>query len=218
MRSIPPYALIALVVTSLSLMMGTRSGAFQAQTAASPTPTYDPREYDLGRNWYWHHCMPCHGDVGQGLTDDWRAVWVPDHQDCWSRGCHGGKRDDEGFPIPTFVPAVASAAKLARFDSLEALDEYLKATHPPQYPGHLDDEQYHAIARYLFVLNGRAAEAPEGEPTAETASPANTAMPSSTGSEAASAITPLYYYGAGLLVLILLTAGLRGWLRRKPDQ
>ena len=33
-------------------------------------------------------------------------VWVEDHQNCWGKGCHGGRADDEGFPIPKTIPAV----------------------------------------------------------------------------------------------------------------
>jgi len=45
-----------------------------------PTPTIDrlatpvmppsPQPADYGRQVYYLNCMPCHGDVGQGLTDE----------------------------------------------------------------------------------------------------------------------------------------------------
>ena len=156
----------------------------------SPTATYDPleepvvpenpSEYELGRNWYWHFCMPCHGDKGQGLTDEWRAVWEPDHQDCWGKGCHAGERIEDSFAIPTVVPPVVSHAKLARFSSLQALSEYLKNTHPPQNPGWLSDGQYHAIALYIFRENDRPLL--ESIPTA-TPKPTSTAMPAAVSVE-----------------------------------
>ncbi|MGB8981817.1 MAG: hypothetical protein WCC12_08075, partial [Anaerolineales bacterium] len=100
-------------------------------------------------------CMTCHGDRGQGLTDEFRGIWEPEHQNCWGRGCHAGRPGDEGFPIPTVVPALVNEHHLAGFSCLQALTDYLKATHPPQSPGVLKDEEYHAIALFVFTLNDR---------------------------------------------------------------
>jgi hypothetical protein len=136
------------------------------QVSFSTTPTYDPlaepplpenpTEYELGRNLYWHWCMTCHGDKGQGLTDEFRGIWEQDHQDCWGRGCHAGHPGDTGFPIPTVVPALVSDAHLAGFASIQQLSDFLKATHPPQSPGILKDEEYHAIALFVFTMNERS--------------------------------------------------------------
>ena len=136
------------------------------QDIASPTPTYDPleepplpedpTEFELGRNLYWHWCMPCHGDRGQGLTDEFRGIWEPEHQNCWGRGCHTGRKEDQGFPIPTVVPALVNESHLAHFLSVQWLAEYLQSTHPPQSPGILKPEEYHAIALFVFTMNGRS--------------------------------------------------------------
>ncbi len=146
-----------------------------AQTA-SPTPTYDPiaqpplppnpTEYELGRYLFWQHCMPCHGDRGQGLTDEFRAVWVEDHQNCWARGCHSGKwPEEDSFPVPTMVPAVVNEDRLSRFASQQDLFDYLKATHPPQYPGFLQDDEYRALAFFVFTMNDRLPADPTPQPT-----------------------------------------------------
>ena len=163
MNRLFPFLCTILSIAALSLLAAAQPHASYIQGTPSPTPTYNPlaepplpenpSEYDLGRNWYWHHCMPCHGDVGQGLTDEFRAIWPEDHQNCWGRGCHAGHSEDFGFPIPTVVPALVSNAKLAQYSSQQALFEYLKATHPPQHPGYLTDEQYRAISLYVFSLN-----------------------------------------------------------------
>jgi len=155
--------------------------AVAQQGAASPTPTYDPleepplppnpTEYELGRNLYWHWCMTCHGDRGQGLTDEFRGIWEPEHQNCWGRGCHVGRVGDEGFPIPTVVPAVVNDTHLTQFMSVEQLSDYLEATHPPQSPGVLKSEEYHAIALFVFTLNGRSLVS---VPRAATPAPAPT--------------------------------------------
>ncbi|HSA99843.1 MAG TPA: hypothetical protein VLE49_04280 [Anaerolineales bacterium] len=135
------------------------------QDTASLTPTYDPfvepplppnpTEYELGRNLYWHWCMTCHGDRGQGLTDEFRGIWDPEHQNCWGRGCHSGRRGEMGFPIPTVVPALVNENRLAQFSSQQQLADYLEATHPPQSPGVLKREEYQAIALFVFTMNGR---------------------------------------------------------------
>lgn len=132
----------------------------------SPTPTYDPldepplppnpTEFELGRNLYWHWCMTCHGDRGQGLTDEFRGIWESEHQNCWGRGCHAGHIGDEGFPIPTVVPALVNEAHLVQFESLQELSDFLAATHPPQSPGVLEGEEYHAIALFVFTINERS--------------------------------------------------------------
>ena len=136
------------------------------QTTISPTPTYDPlaepplpedpTDFELGRNLYWHWCMPCHGDRGQGLTDEFRAIWEPDHQNCWDRGCHGGQGMEGGFPIPTIVPGIVNETHLAHFAAVQELSSYLEKSHPPQSPGILESREYLAIAHFVFSMNGRS--------------------------------------------------------------
>jgi hypothetical protein len=161
---------IALIILLVLVFFGISSFRFQPPIIrhifVSPAPTYDPlvepplpvnpTELDLGKNLYWHWCMTCHGDQGQGLTDEFRGIWEPEHQNCWARGCHTGRRDDLGFPIPTNVPAVVSEDHLAQFHSIRGFADFLKATHPPQSPGILKDEEYQAIALFVFSMNGRS--------------------------------------------------------------
>lgn len=193
--------------------------------AQAPTPTYDPlveptmppnpTELEWGGNLYWHWCMTCHGDIGQGLTDEWRSVWESDHQNCWARGCHAGKPGDTGFPIPTLVPAIAGEGNLSRFDSLPALYSYLRGTHPPQHPGLLEDKEYHAIAVYVFAMNNRAAEentaTPTIPPTLAAASTPRPASPTATPPPASPGQIPSWLFLpislgalAGLLLLLRL--------------
>ncbi len=221
-KSCYPFLCIALLLTALILMAFMQPYSAYAQNAPSPTPTYDPlvepfvpenpTEYELGRNWYWHHCMPCHGDKGQGLTDEWRATWVPDHQDCWGRGCHAGERFDDSFAIPTIVPPVVNSTKLARFSSLQTLYEYLKETHPPQYPGHLEDEQYHAIALFVFSMNDRSADEATPVPTI-TPIPTNTPVPEMIPIETPSRYPGVIAYVSLGVVLVLLVIWII-WRRR----
>jgi hypothetical protein len=152
------------------------AGPAHAEGPPPPIPTYDPLATpalpenpgpaDLGREVYYYHCMPCHGDLGQGLTDEFRMVWEEDHQDCWDSGCHGGRERDEGFPIPTIVPAVmGSADRLPGFTTQLQLFDYLEATHPPQAPGRLTDEQTWEIVAFLWAGNHKATILPTDAPT-----------------------------------------------------
>ncbi len=119
---------------------------------AIPTPPENPTQAEMGNIVYYYHCMPCHGDVGQGLTDEWREVWVEDHRNCWARGCHGGRIEDEGFPLPRYIPGVQD---LSFFSTPEDLHDYLALTHPPQRPGALTEEEYWAVTAHLLVLTGQ---------------------------------------------------------------
>ncbi len=62
-----------------------------ADPLAIPVLPEDPTQVDIGRVSYYYNCMPCHGDHGQGLTEEWRQTWVVDHRNCWDRGCHSGR-------------------------------------------------------------------------------------------------------------------------------
>jgi hypothetical protein len=99
--------------------------------------------------------MPCHGDQGQGLTDEFRQIWVEDHQNCWAKGCHGGRVADEGFPIPRYVPPVTAPITIqAHFPEALELFSYLQTTHPPQRPGVLAEEDYWDLTSFVYYKNG----------------------------------------------------------------
>ncbi len=167
--------LISLLFTLGWLIFGfdsARPRMAAGQSAPEPTPTIDrlatpvlpasPQPRDFGQQVYYLNCMPCHGDVGQGLTDEWRDVWEEDHRDCWASGCHGGRAGDEGFPVPHTIPAVIGVSPiLEQFHATEELYNYLRLTHPPQRPGALSDTDYYNVTALLWEASGR----PTLEPT-----------------------------------------------------
>ncbi len=115
----------------------------------------DPTQLEKGRHLFWLNCMTCHGDKGQGLTDEFRSLYVED-ANCWARGCHAGHNGDQGFPIPRVVPAIiSSSGELPPFATAQELFQYLRSTHPPQNPGFMPDEDYWALTAYLLDQNGR---------------------------------------------------------------
>jgi len=155
-----PITLVAGLSFSLQAPASSGEAPSSDTQTATPTPEPDrlaiptlpenPGPLDVGRVAYYYNCMPCHGDKGQGLTDEWRLVWVEDHQDCWSRGCHGGKAGDQAFRIPRYIPPVMGpSSSLTRFTSEEELSDYLWTSHPPQRPGDLDEMECQALAAYL---------------------------------------------------------------------
>lgn len=115
----------------------------------------NPTQVEVGENLYFYHCMPCHGDNGQGLTDEFRAAWVEDHQNCWARGCHTGRPEDEGFPIPKYVPPVIASQLLINFPTTQKLFDFLSVEHPPQNPGILKEGEYWALTAFLWSEIGQ---------------------------------------------------------------
>lgn len=125
---------------------------------AIPVLPENPTQVDLGNDVYYYNCMPCHGDKGQGLTDEFRQIWDEDHQNCWGRGCHGGRVDDPGFPLPKQIPAVSHLpGALMQFPTPEDLYTFLQTSHPPQRPGALEESEYWEVTAFLLEENGRLA-------------------------------------------------------------
>ena len=139
---------------------------FQEGTALSfsPTPTPDrlarptlpasPSQADYGAQEYWFQCLPCHGDRGQGLTDEFRLLYPPEEQNCWESGCHGIKFYENGWAIPRNVPALIGPEALQKFPNAFILQAYIKASMPFQWPGSLDDETAWQLTAFLLRENG----------------------------------------------------------------
>lgn len=121
---------------------------------AKPTLPAAPSQADLGAQVYWLSCLPCHGDLGQGLTDEFRAVYPPDDRNCWKWGCHGEHPYDNGFKLPASIPAVVSADALQKFPNAAVLQAYIKAAMPYWKPGSLTDEDAWAVTAFLLRENG----------------------------------------------------------------
>ncbi len=188
------------------------------------TPTYDPfaqpplpdnpTQLELGRYLFWRYCMPCHGDVGQGLTDEFRLLWEPSHQNCWEAGCHSGKYSYDSFPVATYVPPNVRPGLLDKYTP-DSLFEYLRTTHPPEDPGLLTDEEYRAVVAILYHMNGvplpeqnaTATPAPSETPT-PLASPTSTLSGApSTEADSPFGLWPVIGLAVILTVIILLRQG-----------
>jgi cytochrome c len=158
-------------VAAAGLMPAGRSAAQETTAIATPevtpavTPTVDrlaapptvenPNQADEGAQLYWLHCLPCHGDQGQGLTDEWRAQYPPEDQNCWESGCHGNRPYEEGFILPTAVPALVGEGSLQRFEHWGEVYGFVRASMPYQAAGSLTEEEYLAIVAFLARANER---------------------------------------------------------------
>jgi cytochrome c len=121
---------------------------------AEPTLPASPSQADRGAQVYWLSCLPCHGDIGQGLTDEFRQAYPPEDRNCWDSGCHGERPYDNGFKLPTSIPAVVGPDTLQKFSSATILWAYNKAAMPFWKPGSLTDEDAWAVTAFLLRQNG----------------------------------------------------------------
>lgn len=129
---------------------------------AKPTLPADPSQADLGAQLYWLHCMACHGDRGQGLTDEFRALYPPEDQNCWNSGCHGARPYEGGWTLPETVPRIDDPALLDKYGSAEGLFSFVRSAMPRQARGSLDHESYARIVAFLLRAMGAEAEAVMG--------------------------------------------------------
>lgn len=156
------------MATSLLTEAVRASPHLQNTPTPQPTPTFDVRRLEKpvipsdttkqlqkGSEIYWGICMACHGDVGQGLTDEWRDAFGTEDRNCWQSECHGSDHPPQGFFIPKdkLAPGVAGSGKLARFTSAQELHDYILANMPWWDPGQLTNEEVWQVTSYILRLH-----------------------------------------------------------------
>jgi cytochrome c len=119
-----------------------------------PSLPANPTQLERGSYAFWLNCLPCHGDQGQGLTDEFRRLYPPDHQNCWASGCHGERPYEGGWVLPRRVPPLIGGGALAGFPDATALYAFVQASMPFEAPGSLDADTYWDIVAYLAEKNG----------------------------------------------------------------
>ena len=120
---------------------------------AQPTLPADPSQADQGSQVYWLSCLPCHGDRGQGLTDEFRKTYPVEDQNCWVSGCHGKRPYDNGFTLPTAVPAIVGSGTLQKFENAAMLRSYIFAAMPYWKPASLTEEETWQVTAFLLREN-----------------------------------------------------------------
>lgn len=121
---------------------------------AEPTLPAAASQADHGAQVYWLSCLPCHGDRGQGLTDEFRTTYPPEEQYCWERGCHGENPYENGFSIPKQIPALIGQNALAKFADAAQLNSYIRAAMPFWKPGSLTEEDAWRVTAFILRENG----------------------------------------------------------------
>jgi cytochrome c len=117
---------------------------FDVNRLAQPPTVYPPMQADNGGQIYWGMCMSCHGDHGQGLTEEWRESYAVEERDCWQSGCHGSDVPENSFSIAeSGVPSLWGGGRLSRFENSHELYTYIQQNMPyfrtgslsPRMPG-----------------------------------------------------------------------------------
>ena len=121
---------------------------------AEPTLPPAPSQADYGAQVYWLSCMPCHGDKGQGLTDEFRETYPPEEQYCWERGCHGPNPYESGFSLPMLIPGVIGPDTISKFSDAAQLNSYVRAAMPFWDPGSLTEEEAWRVTAFILRENG----------------------------------------------------------------
>lgn len=156
---------IALLIAALFFNAGAAQAPVQAQTTptpdrlAQPTLPASPSQADRGAQVWWLSCLPCHGDRGQGLTDEFRLTYPPEEQYCWESGCHGARPYDQGFTLPTSIPAVIGPGALQKFPDAAVLHAYIAAAMPYWKPGSLTEEESWSVTAFMLRESGLWADA-----------------------------------------------------------
>ncbi len=125
-----------------------------ANRLAKPAVSSPPTQADEGAVYFWFVCLPCHGDKGQGLTDEWREAYGPEEMNCWQSECHGKRHPPEGFELPHVVPPVLGPNALGRFNNAQELHKVIATSMPWYRPSYMTTEQSWQVTAYLLRQQG----------------------------------------------------------------
>lgn len=252
MRNLLRWLFFPFGISLLVLVPSQEGRVFNSQTQqVTPTPTFfdfdrlaeptmpaDPSQADLGARDYWLYCLVCHGDRGQGLTEEFRMLYPPDEQNCWQSGCHGNNPYENGFRVPTAIPpVVGELAPLHNFADASVLYAFISSAMPWHQPGSLEPEVYWRLTAYLLRENGYENPYEElgpdnagfvpigGEDAAISTEDLAQATPHPTAQASSGRMqeiltghnqTPLWAIGAAVALLVLVI-GLVIWFRRRKE-
>jgi mono/diheme cytochrome c family protein len=146
--------LSALSVVAAQSPSGHEPGMTPQERLAKPPLSDPPTQVELGHAEYWMSCMVCHGDRGQGLTEEWRTVLDPEDMNCWQSRCHAPNHPPQGFEIPRTSPLVIGPGALTGYQTASDLFAYLRVYMPWSFPGLFEDDVYWNLTAYLADANG----------------------------------------------------------------
>ncbi len=132
------------------------------------TFAFTEKQAQQGAGVFAFYCSTCHGDRGQGLTDEWRATWPREDQYCWTPKCHGLNHPNTGFVLPRHVPALVGSDLLGQFADAPSLYDFIQRKMPYQDPSLISDQERWAVIAFLLRENGIHAD---GVPLDATTAP-----------------------------------------------
>jgi len=114
----------------------------------------DATQVEVGAQIYYLVCSTCHGDHGQGLTDE--GVDPADRKDmnCWQSKCHASNHPVDGFKLPHRIPPIVGPHMASKYLSAQELYEFVSASMPWHAPGSLTSQEYWQVTAYVLYLNG----------------------------------------------------------------
>jgi hypothetical protein len=184
-------------------------GVMTTSTVLTPPPTvYPPTQAGDGAQVYYYHCMTCHGDRGQGLTEAFRNSIGAPESNCWASRCHDANRETGSFVFPKNVPAVIGANVLPGFSNASNLHDFIHAKMPFQAPGSLSEAEYWALTAFLVQANG----VDLGGKSLNAATAAQIRFGAQTGAQAAG--NAWWFWVVGGVALLALLA-LVWWVARR---
>lgn len=145
-----------LQITGTPTIVPGATPTFDMSRLASPVVPEVREQVDKGAIIYWGVCMACHGDRGQGLTDEWRLGAFGEDANCWQSGCHGGDYPPQGFEMPKTLifPPLGTAGALGRFENAQQLYDYVVEMMPWWKPRSLGPEKAWQVTAYLLKMRG----------------------------------------------------------------
>jgi hypothetical protein len=138
-----------------------QSGLIELVPDDLPAPILpeNPTQADLGAETYYQICLACHGNWGQGLTDEWREIGFGEDMNCWQSKCHASNHPPQGFVFPRQVPPVLGKGAMSGISSAGQLYQVIFETMPWWFPGSLSEEEALNLTAYIMRARG---ELPEG--------------------------------------------------------
>ena len=175
---------------------------------SAPVLPAEPAQADLGEEPYYQICMACHGNWGQGLTDEWRETGFGEDMNCWQSKCHASNHPPQGFEFPKEVPPLLGKGAMSRIADAQQLYQVIHETMPWWDPGQLSKEQSLNLTAYIMRARG---ELPEGIVLTEanlTAFPLHVAAPEIVDAKP-----------GGIILVIGLTVAMLSylWTKRLPE-
>jgi quinol-cytochrome oxidoreductase complex cytochrome b subunit len=205
---------ILLILAVLTALSPTHAYSAGEEPTPEPTSWISPDIYepylpdnpllaDKGAAKYWAVCMACHGDRGQGLTDEWRKRGFGEDMNCWQSKCHGNNHPPEGFQLVRVIPPAIGPTTLRRFTTAAELHDYLLAKMPWWNPGSLTSEEAWQLTAFLLREDGLYPRNQEFNPQEAASIPVHLPYHSQSGERAGQWVL----FGSLGLVALLLFVG-----------